>query len=196
MHDLVRTTCRHLRRYSGAQHGLAALEFALFLPILLTLLLGGVEMARFVLVHMKTEKMAYSVADVISQYDSVTSGDVDIIFNATTELMGRYDSFDSDGRVILTSVRKQAGVDDQEVHWQCAGGGSASASSRIGTVNGTAVLPGAFTLEDNDNVIVSEVFYRYTPVINFIRLRGVDIYKTAMFRPRLGALTQVPGCPT
>jgi hypothetical protein len=185
---------KRLRRYRAEERGIAAVEFALVMPILFTLLLGGTEMARFILVHIKTEKMAYSVADVISQFESVTSGDVTMIFDATSELMSPYDSFGTNGRVILTSVRKEADEENQEVHWQCFDGGSMSATSHVGTVNAEATLPGGLQLEDGDNVIVSEVFYTYTPIINFMNIQGTQIYKTAMFRPRLGALTEVPGC--
>jgi len=184
----------HARRYRSEQGGIAAVEFALVMPILFLLLLGGTEMARFILVHIKAEKMAYSVADVISQYESVTGGDVAMVFDATADLMSPYDAFGANGLVILSSVRKEPDEDDQEVHWQCAGGGSATVASHVGEVDDPATLPGEMKLEDNDNVVVSEVFYTYTPIINWIDIQGVQIYKSAMFRPRLGALTAVPGC--
>ena len=58
------------RRYRKSERGIAAVEFALVSPILFLLLLGGVEVGRYILVHQKVEKMAYSVSDVVSQLEA------------------------------------------------------------------------------------------------------------------------------
>ena len=184
-----------LRRYQRNERGVAAVEFALVSPILFSLLLGGVEISRYILVHQKAEKMVYSVADVISQLEDVTSGDVDAVLGASTEFMNPYDNFDANGILFLSNVHKDPGDPDQEVRWQCSGGGSLSAVSRVGEVdNGAAVLPGTMVLADDDDVIVAEVVYTYQPVINWYAIQNLRIYKSTMFRPRLGSLTAAPGC--
>jgi hypothetical protein len=43
-------------------------------------------------------------------------------------------------------------------------------------------------------VIVAEVFYRYTPLFSNFMPVETQLYKTAVFRPRLGSLTSAPGC--
>ncbi len=185
-----------LRRLKDDQRGIAAVEMALASPILFFLLLGGTEMGRYILTHQKVEKMAYAVADVISQYELLTSADVAIVMNASAELMNPYESFDTNGTMILTSIHKDPNDNDQLVRWQCAGGGSLSATSHVGVINSTAKaeLPGDLILDDGDNVIVSEIFYTYEPIITWINIQKLDLYKTAMFRPRLGQLTTAPGC--
>lgn len=187
-----------LGRYRRNERGLAAVEFAMVSPILILLLLGGTEMGRYILVHQKAEKMAYSVSNVISQLDTVTSGDVDVIFGAVTELMNPYDNFETRGTLFLSSVHKDPDDAGQTIRWQCQGGGSLTANSRVGEVGSgnAAVLPGNLDLEDDDNVIVSEVVYTYQPMLTWYRIQNITIYKSAMFRPRLGALTSAPGCPT
>jgi len=187
-----------LRRYKRSERGVAAVEFALVSPILFLLLLGGVEVGRYILVHQKAEKMAYSVSDVVSQLEAVTSGDVDVMFGAVTELMNPYDNFTTYGTLYLSSVHKDPADADQTIRWQCQGGGSLVANSRVGDVNsgGAATLPGNLALEDDDNVIVSEVVYTYQPILTWYKIQNITIYKSAMFRPRLGALTSAPGCPT
>ncbi len=185
------------RRYRKSEHGVAAVEFALVSPILFMLLLGGVEVGRYILVHQKVEKMAYSVSDVVSQLDAVTSGDVDVVFGAATELMNPYDEYETRGRLILSSVHKDPDDASQTIRWQCQGGGTLTAESDVGEVGpDAAALPGNLALEDNDNVIVSEAFYTYKPILGWYAIQNVTIYKSAMFRPRLGALTSAPGCPT
>ena len=194
---MTKPLVKTLRRYLASERGVAAVEFALVSPILFMLLLGGVEVGRYILVHQKVEKMAYSVSDVISQLENVTAGDVDTVFGAATQFMNPYDDFESNGRLILSSVHKDSADPDQEVRWQCEGGGTMSATSRVGDpASGAATLPGNLALEDDDNVIVSEAFFTYQPVLNWYQIQNITIYKATMFRPRLGALTSVPGCPT
>ena len=187
-----------LGRYQRNQRGVAAIEFALVSPILFLLLLGGVEVGRYILVHQKVEKMAYSVSDVVSQLEAVTSGDVDVVFGAATELMNPYDEYETRGRLMLSSVHKDPDDADQKIRWQCEGGGSLTAESGVGDPGSgeAAALPGNLELEDDDNVIVSEAFYTYKPILGWYSIQNVTIYKSAMFRPRLGALTSAPGCPT
>ena len=69
-----------------------------------------------------------------------------------------------------------------------------AAVSRVGEIDATAVLPGAMVLEDDDNVIVAEVVYTYQPILKWYAIQNLRIYKSTMFRPRLGALTAAPGC--
>jgi len=52
------------------------------------------------------------------------------------------------------------------------------------------------TLNDKDNVIVTEVFYNYQPMIttNGV-ITGTTIYKTAVYKPRLGDLSTLSALP-
>jgi Flp pilus assembly protein TadG len=118
-----------LGRYRRNETGIAAVEFALVSPIFFMLLLGGTEVGRYILVHQKAEKMAYSVSDVISQLDSVTSGDVDVVFGAASEPMNPYDKFETRGTLFLSSVHKDPDDADQTIR-QGAGGNSARALAR------------------------------------------------------------------
>ena len=185
-----------LRRYRRDQRGIAAVEMALASPILFLLLLGGTEMGRYILVHQKVEKMAFAVADVTAQYETVTSAEIATIMNASSELMNPHEGFATHGRMILTAVHKDPDETNQQVRWQCEGGGSLTALSQVGQPNTSAKadLPGDLELDDDDHVIVSEVFYTYQPMITWFQIQNVNLYKTAMFRPRLGQLSTVAGC--
>lgn len=172
------------------EYGVAAVEFALVLPMLAALLIGGFEVNRFLLVHQKVEKVTYTVADVVAQSESVTQSQLNQIFVAAQEIMQPY-SFDGNGIVIVSSVSK-TGTESPKVRWRYTGGGTLARSGQIGSVGATASLPGGLTLGAGDNVIVAEVYYRYHPVLESAALEESDIYKTAIFKPRLGALVTTP----
>ncbi len=173
------------------ERGLAALEFALAAPILLTLLLSGFEYARYLLIHQKAEKLAYTVADVVAQSTSVTTAQLSQTLSVTSQIMQPY-SVTANERVIISSVYQSGTTNPPTVRWQYSGGGTLTATSRVGAVNGNATLPTGFTLNDKDNIIVAEVFYSFTPIFAGELLGTVTIYKQAIFKPRLGKLTTAP----
>lgn len=181
---------RHSFRFRHNVRGIAATEFALVAPMLLLLILGGFEFSRYMLIHQKTEKVAYTVSDVVSQNTSVTDAELTQISNAAAQIMAPY-SFSSQGVVIVTSVYKPVGS-AAKVNWRHSGGGALVRASQIGAVGGAATLPTGLELNDKDNVIVAEIYYFYTPLFGGSLIANGDIYKTAIFKPRLGALTTPP----
>ncbi len=170
--------------------GVAAIEFAMALPVLLLLFLGGFEVSHLLLLHQKSDRIAYTVADVVTQSTTVTNAQLNQILNASAQIMQPF-TFGANGVVIITSVY-QSSTNPPTVRWRYTGGGTLPRTSQIGSVNGTATLPSGLTLNDRDNIIISEVYYRYTPLFPGIIFDARDIYKTVIFKPRLGALTTPP----
>jgi hypothetical protein len=182
-----------LDSFRRCESAIAAVEFALIAPFLILLTLGGFEVSRFILVQQKAEKMAYSVADVIAQYDTIRVAEVNQVFMATEQIMQPY-TFGADGVAIISSVYREEADPQPLVRWQCRSSDSMAQDSGVGTVGGQATLPGDLLLDEKDGVIVSEVYYRFTPLFQFVFLDPFVIQRTAVFRPRLGALTTPPGC--
>lgn len=182
---------RLLRTFLHHEHGIAVTEFALIAPFLLLLLLGSIEIARYLQINQKADKIAYTAADVVAQSKSVSTALMDQLLSASQDMMNPY-SFGSDGIIYITSVTKSAG-NYPTVNWRYSGGGSLSGqSSQLGSVGSSATLPGGLTLADRDNVIIAEVYYRFRPLfgVNIVSTRV--LYKTAIYKPRLGALTRAP----
>lgn len=174
--------------------GVAAVEFALTLPVLLMLSLSGYELSRFMLLQQKVEKAAYTTADVTAQSTSLTTAQMTDIFSAGAQIM-LPTTFGANGVIIISSVTQTGaptGTNPPRVAWRNSGGGSLARASKIGNVGGTATLPGGLTLADKDNVIVAEVYYRYSPLLSGAVLQASDVYKYAVFKPRLGALSTPP----
>jgi hypothetical protein len=174
------------------ESGLAVTEFAIAMGFFMMLLLGGFELARAVLLNQKVEKVAYITADVTAQATVLTADQLDEYLLAAAQVMEPFE-FDETGVVIITSVERDPG-DVQRIRWQYRGGGALVAESRIGlAVGATANLPNNLVINERDNVIVSEVFYRYDPMFAAEGLyEETTLYKTAVFKPRLGALTTAP----
>lgn len=171
--------------------GLAAVEFALFLPLLMILFLGGYEMSRYLLMHQKADRIAYTVTDVATQSKTLTLSQLNRILTVSSEIMNPY-QFQSSGVVVVSSVYQPEDALLPTIRWQHSGGGGLDRTSRVGTSLGDAQLPGGLTLNGKDNIVISEVFFRYVPMFSLGIFTAQDIYKSVIFKPRLGALTTPP----
>lgn len=178
-----------MKMFWKKQEGLAAIEFALVAPMLLLLFMGAVELSRYIIIAQKTEKAAYTMSDLVAQSETISTGDLDILLLAAGEVMDPLD-FSTGGYVIVSSVSR-VGSGTANINWQYTGGGSATQSSRVGFQGGAATLPAGFTLDPNEGIIIAEVFYNFSPLFSGRILSPVTIYRTGLYKPRLGELTSL-----
>lgn len=176
----------HFRDFLKSQSGVAMLEFSISLPFLILLLFGSVEATRYLIITQKVDRVANTLSDVITQSEKITSTDIDQIITATGQVMQPYD-FSADGYVVISSVSKN-GSNEPVVNWQYTSTGTIH-SSQIGTSGSTATMPSNFTMVDKDTVIVTEVFYNYTPILSNLIYSSSSLYRISIYKPRLGNLT-------
>mgnify|MGYP002781035952 CR=1 FL=1 len=185
-----------MKRLLRCNTGAAIIELALVIPLLLTLLLGTVEISRVVLLHMKLDKSANSLADYVTQGTTVKTSDLLGFANTMGQILKPY-SFS--GSVIFSSVATNQGntgpcngANRTCVVWQNRPTGVDA--SRIGGVGSIPVLPTNFTPKNGQDVIVVEVFFNYRPLLvqmpNILTsLAQQKLYKIAIVKPRQGSLT-------
>lgn len=85
---------RRIRRFLSADHGIAAVEFGLILPVLLTLMLGGIQVVAYINAVRKVELVVESISQMISQAKppdgsttaTVTATDLHFSFDAALVL--------------------------------------------------------------------------------------------------------------
>ena len=194
----MHTCLIQLKRFRKAQEGLAYLEFAIALPFLLLMLMGAIEITRYILITQKVEKVAVTIADLVSQGSTISNSDLNNIIVAAQQVMLPY-TFDSNAYVIITSV-KQTGAytvsNPPRVSWQYKGGGTWTQNSQIGSPGTSASLPNSMTLFDKDNIIITEVFYNFQPLLVTNGVIGTtSLYKVGVFKPRLGDLSTLTALP-
>lgn len=201
-----------------ASSGVAMLEFALILPVLLLMVFGGVEITRYVLFHQKIDNATSGVANVITQldFDTVPCSNLQWVRNTLmTEAMKPF-NFNNGGSMVISSIEarhaNEANPNNniqllQRVVWQWS---PDTAASLIGSPGGQASgsgwpeafrrAPNAGGMFNGERVIAVESFYSYTPILPFLTdMFGVDVensvYKAAFFRSRFGKMGGVePGC--
>lgn len=168
------------------ERGVAFLEFALALPLLMLLFLGGVEVSRYVQAGQKADKVTHTVVDLIAQAPTISEPELDQIMQAVSHIMTPY-RFDNDGVIIVSCV----GYDSRgrlRVKWQYKGAGTLNRDSAIGQPGGAPDLPEGFTVESRDNVIIAETYYAMQPMVNTQYIDPIEIYRTAFYLPRIGEL--------
>ncbi len=197
----AKTLLKHLVRIGNA--GVAMIEFAIILPLLLIMLVGLVELTNFILLNQKLDKLASSMADFTTQGTTVSPATLNGFGLAVPQIMKPY-TFN--GTVIFSSVASVTVltlpipvcpvINVPCISWQYKILGSDA--SHIGIAHGPATLPSNYPVQPNQNVIVAEAFLQYSPILsssgNFLPFfKPQTLYKISVFKPRQGLLTVLGG---
>lgn len=171
-----------LRRFLREDRGSVFIELGMAMTVLLVLILGGAEIARFVLLQQKLDRIAMTMGDLVSRGQVLTETEVNNIFAAAGHLAEPFD-FGERGAVVLTAVGR-SGSSNAEVVWQRIGAGGLSVSSDIGAEGEEPALPTNFSVLENETVFAAEVYYQFEP---FLTDRFGDfgvLYHSSWFRAR------------
>src|SRR5262245_25125894 len=93
---------RPVRRLLRDKRGVSAVEFAMLLPLMVTLYLGGVEVSQAVAIDRKVTLISRSLGDLVAQATTVTNNDMTNILNATAAIIVPYQ--DSKLKIVVSSV--------------------------------------------------------------------------------------------
>src|SRR3954452_24099121 len=84
---LLNDLARQISSLRRDQSGVSAVEFAMLLPLMITLYLGTVEISQGVSIDRKVTLTTRTVADLSSQASSIAAADMTNIFNASTSVI-------------------------------------------------------------------------------------------------------------
>ena len=182
----------HARRIARDERGVSLIEFAMLLPLMLTLFVGAIEISQAVALDRKVSIAGRSVADLVAQVTSVSNADRDNIFEAAKQVSYPYSA--SKLKIKISSVKIDADK-VAKVMWGDADGG-ATKRNKDDVV--TSLVPAGIRIA-NTTVIWGEVEYVYSPIIAgsdkdwFWKLTGDKTLTDQIFmRPRLSDCVQRP----
>lgn len=170
-----------LGRLRRNQQGVVAVEMALAAIILVTLVIGSFEAARFMLLAQKLDRVTTTVSDLAARSETLTATDLADIYSAAKDVVSPYD-VDANGVVFLTVVTGTSSK--PTITWQKKLGGTSTSKSALGS-SGTATLPTGFTLDNGESVVIAEVYYTYQPIMASGMFAQTNLYQSAFNRPRL-----------
>ncbi len=173
--SLMRSIERRVRHLAGDERGVSAVEFAMLLPLMLTLYLGAVEVSQGVGADRKATLTARTICDLVSQVASISDADMTNALNAASSVMVPFPV--ANLKVTVTSVKIDASG-NATVDWSSTLNGTARGKGS------TVTLPAALAVPST-SLIWSEVQYTYKPVVGYVVTGTLTLKDQIYMRPRL-----------
>jgi Flp pilus assembly protein TadG len=180
MNDVMRsldTFRRKLGGLAGDERGVSAIEFAMLLPLMLTLYLGAVELSQGVGADRKVTLTARTIADLVSQTASINNADMTNSLNAATAVMAPFPV--SNLKVTVSSIKIDA-TGKATIDWSDTLNGTAHGKDSSVTLPAALVVP-------NTSLIWSEVQYSYKPAIGYVISGTLTLKDQSYMTPRQSA---------
>jgi Flp pilus assembly protein TadG len=177
MRDLV-------TRFRRSTEAVAAVEFALILPLLVTLYFGTVEAAQLYTVDRRVATVASTMADLVSREKAcITTAKLNSYFSAATGIMQPYPTTALKQVVSFLSVSSDGTV---TVEWSSPYGTGATARE-TGTTTALANATSASQINTlartNGWLVAAEIEYPYQPLYGIV-IKTINLAHTEYFLPR------------
>lgn len=188
-----------MARLSRDESGLALLEFAFTMPILLLTCLTGAELLNYTTTRMRVSQMALQIADNAARMGkgtqitakSISETDINDLFAGAQLQSGELDLL-ANGRVILTDVEPVASPNTTgkyKIVWQRCYGAKTVHASTYGTagqtnLDGVGPANQQIIAQDYNATMFVEVFYTYKPLISLARAPSSTMTEVASMAVR------------
>jgi Flp pilus assembly protein TadG len=173
---IVGTIARFVR-FIRDRRGVTAVEFAMLLPVMITLYLGSAETSQGLAANRKVTLTAHALADLSSQYTDITNADMTNILNAGSAIIAPYSASN------LQEVVSELAIDSQgqaTVVWSDTLGGTARTVGQIVTIPTSLAVP-------NTYLVLAEVSYNYNPTYGYVMTGTLTLGDQSYMHPRQSA---------
>ena len=159
----------------GNNSGVAAVEFAMIIPLMAMLLVGTNEFSAGVAIDRKVTIMARTLSDLTSQNEKVTDAQLTNFFNASKAVMTPYASAPVEGTI--TELWINPTTLKARVQW--SKGANAHSAGDIIEIPEALKIAGTY-------LIYSEVKYKYVPSVAWFlnKANGITLSDVTFTRPR------------
>jgi Flp pilus assembly protein TadG len=170
---------RIIARFAGDRSGVSAVEFALLLPVMIALYLGGVEISTGVSIDRKVTLTAGTVANLTAQSTALVTSDVTNIMNASTAIIAPYSAT---GLKITVSCLGIDSTGKAKVSWSATMGGTVRSVGSVVTIPSALAVP-------SSQLVFSEVSYPYKPTVGYTISGTLTLSDVMYMSPRISAPT-------
>ena len=166
---------QRLVSFARDHRGISAVEFAMILPLMVTMYLGVVEVSRGVAIDRKVTLTTRTMADLASRVTSINNADMSSLLNASAAVIAPYQP--APLKIVLSAVTIDANS-VAKITWSDTLNGSAR------SVGSTVTLPSVLVVP-NTTLIWSEVSYAYNPTFGYVLTGNLNLSDQIYMRPRL-----------
>jgi Flp pilus assembly protein TadG len=175
------------RRFAASTRGVAAIEFAMVLPVLAVIFLATIDGGRALAAYMKVRAATYALGAIANQYATIQSTDMTAILGASSVVMAPYNSATP---AVTISQIKINGSGVAKIEWSATQGGTAR------TVGSTMTVPTGVNA-NSSYLIFAEVSYTYSPLFGFFGSGGLTLSDNLYTTPRsVSCIVYIPQSTT
>jgi Flp pilus assembly protein TadG len=177
-----------MQRFARDSRGVSAVEFALVLPLMLTLYIGSFEISQGISASRKVTLVSRTVADLSSQNTRISNASMTNFLGASAVIVAPLPTTTLKVTVSCLTIDSANTV---RTTWSETLGGTTHGTGSIITT-----VPGALNIA-NTSLVWSEVTYTYTPLFGTGLIRTwtgigtIDLQDQMYMRPR-----QTDNCPS
>jgi Flp pilus assembly protein TadG len=164
------------------RRAVAAVEFALLLPLMITLFVGGNEISQALAIFRKVGHTSSTLGDLVAQVSTLSVADLTDILAASSSVMTPYSASSA---MLVVSAVKYTTAKGYRVCWSRAQNDTAWT---VGAAPPTTMPTGIVT--DGQEVIVTRVKYSYSSAFSAIMTDiwgsgSIVLSDVSYFRPRV-----------
>jgi len=202
----MKTLSGNLRRFADSRRGVAALEFAMIMPVILLLFLGTFDAGNGIAIYAKVRAATYALGAITNQYSDgsataltppISTSTMTTITSATTAILAPYSS--SPATVVVSQI-KATSATQATVNWSY----SPTAGQAL-TQNHAFTLPTGFVANScgtgvsSSNpcyLIYAQVSYTFTPTFGAFLTGPISLSDSIYTTPRVSTCVQYNGTPS
>lgn len=180
-----------VRAFLRRETGVAAVEFALVVPLMLSVYLGCTEAAALLTADRKVQSVAGALGDLVARANkTLPRAQLDDYFDAAASIMAPYDASKLVQTVTAVSVSDEG---EATIAW------SAHFENNVLSIevpdaseDAPYALPEEMiAIATGQTVIAAETRYSYRPLLGVVFKNELDLHRSALFMPRFGGTITV-----
>jgi Flp pilus assembly protein TadG len=188
-------------RRTDARRAVAALEFALVLPVLALLLLAGVDLSLWFINKFRLDNAAQSLGNIVAAAQTLPLSAFPASFCAGTSTSLNYFAIaytmssplgvcGTQGATIISGITNNGTT--TTISWQERNGNAVAYPSLFGTPGKTLKLPAGYSVPSGHSIVATELYTDLSPwKFSLALMPGpgpTSLYSYAIYEPRSGTL--------
>jgi len=164
--------------------GVAAVEFALIMPVLLVLFLATFDGAQIIAIYTKLRAATYTLVAITNQYGTIKSADMTTIVGATAVVLAPYPS----APAVVTISQIKVNSANAVVSWSYSLNGTALTKGATVTVPSTFATCATYPCY----LIYGNLTYTYTPMFGYFTRGAITLSDYLYTTPRSTTCIKYP----
>jgi Flp pilus assembly protein TadG len=157
------------------RRGVSAVEFALLLPLMVTLYFGSVQLSQGIGIYGKVSTISSTVANLATQFSTIANADMSNMLAASSAIIAPYST------TILAVTVSGITIDKNgkaTIAWSDTVGGTARSVGQVVVLSTALAVPNTF-------LVWGECQYAYTPPIGAAVMGTITLKDKIFMSPRI-----------